>query len=389
MLRVLVVPSWYASDEHPTLGSFFREQAEAISECGAEVRVAYCELRHPIRLVKDILGGKKTGLAVQREEALPVYRFTRYNLPPRNPESMDVRFAEGLVAIVERLLSEGWKPDVIHLQSFFPAGFGVLEVSKRYGIPFVLSEHSTGFSRQGWSPYQERILREVLRNAASIITVSRGLKNDVQQYTESEIKVIPNLVDFSKFQVSSSVFPPNDKFVFFSLGYLTHKKGFDILLKSFAQAFSQHESVELRIGGDGKELKFLRKLARGLGIEDKVHFLGALNREQVACEMNACHSFVLASRFETFGVVFIEALSVGKPIIVPDIDGPNDIVNEENGLIFIREDVLHLSTVMKDMYSNIRRYDSEEIKKSCQVKYDREVVGRTIYRVLNDSFLVR
>lgn len=388
-LKVLVVPSWYASDERPTLGSFFREQAEAVAECEADVRVAYCELRHPLRIVKDVFVGKKVGLVISEEDKLPVYRFIRYNLPLRTPQSMDSRFAKGLEVIIEHLLLEGWKPDVIHLQSFFPAGFGVLEVSKRYKIPFVLSEHSTGFSRHDWSPYQESILRDVLANASSIVTVSRGLKTDVQQYTEKDIDVIPNLVDFSKFQTSSSNSPLNSKFVFFSLGYLTYKKGFDILLKSFARAFSQRADVELRIGGDGVELKPLQCLAKELGIEDKVHFLGALNRQEVAQEMNSCHSFVLASRFETFGVVFIEALSAGKPIIVPNIDGPNDIVNRENGLVFIKGDISDLSKKMALMNSNINYYNKDEIKNSCRVIYDRSTIGKKIYGVLLNSCSIK
>lgn len=385
-MKVLIVPSWYSSDEKPTLGSFFREQAEAVAACGAEIRVAYCELRHPIRKIKDVLLRKRTGLVLSHEGAIPTYRFIRYNPPPRTPESMDSRYAEGLQLILKRMLVEGWLPDVIHLQSFYPAGLGALKISEQYGIPFVLTEHSTGFSRGDWSPYQENNLRNILAKASAIVTVSRGLKNDLASYTDKEISIIPNLVDFSKFQISNQFEPPQDKFVFFSLGYLTHKKGVDILIEGFAHAFSGRTDIVLRIGGDGMERSALMKQIKELGIETQVYLLGHLSREQVVQEMNACHSFVLASRFETFGVVFIEALSAGKPIIVPNIDGPNDIVNSNNGLLFERENIIDLSETMKKMVENYDKYDSDDIRNSCYKKYDRTVVGRMIHNTLFNTF---
>ncbi len=383
--KMLVIPSWYASDERPTLGSFFREQAEAVEACGADVRVAYCELRHPVRRIKDLFYRKKKGLVISQEGRIPTYRFIRYNLFNKTPETMDRQFAEGLNRIIEYLIADSWKPDIIHLQSFFPAGYGVLDISEKYGIPFVLTEHSTGFSRHDWSTYQEHNLRRILNKAASIVTVSRGLKNDVAHYTDKNITVIPNLVDFSKFQNRTASLPFKNKFVFFSLGYLTHKKGFDILIRAFSLVFKGVLDVELRIGGDGIERNMLKKLAKELGIIRQVTFLGALSREQVAKEMNDCHAFVLASRFETFGVVFIEALSAGKPIIVPDIDGPNDIVNENNGLVFKYVCESALSKSLKVIQENYDSYSSKDIKLHCFNTYDKTVVGNKIYRLMKES----
>ena len=385
-MKILMVPSWYLSDERPTLGSFFREQALAVLEEGVDIRVAYTELRNPSFMFKDLKNKKQMGLNYSLDSGLKTYRYISYNIPPRITQCMELRFYWGLIKILDYLKAEGnWFPDIIHLHSFFPAGYGVLKLHKKLNIPYLITEHSTGFSNQGFKKYQLYYLKEILEHSFNIIAVGKGLKDDLQCYTNKNINIIPNMVDCERFKRDTRL--TDENFTFFSLAYLTHKKGFDILIRAFAQAFAGCENVILKIGGDGAEKETLKNLCKELKLDAQVVFLGGLSRDQVVDEMNACQSFVLASRFETFGVVFIEALACGKPIIVPNIDGPKEIVNEDNGLVFEKENIDDLTSkllLMKDQYV---LYNPRQIKEHCYLKYDRHPVSQTVIDVYKGFLL--
>jgi glycosyltransferase involved in cell wall biosynthesis len=383
-MKVLMIPSWYFSDERPTLGSFFREQALAILDEGVDIRVAYTELRNPNFILSDFKNKKKMGLNTTLDSGLKTHRDIQYNIPPRITLCMEVRFYRGLKRILNNLIvKENWKPDIIHIHSFFPAGYGVLKLHAKYNIPYIITEHSTGFSNQGYKKYQLNYLREILERSSKIIAVGKGLKTDLKNYTNKSIEIIPNMVDCDRFKNEKILTP--EKFTFFSLAYLTHKKGFDLLITAFAQAFAGNVNVVLKIGGDGAEKEKLKKLCIELKVDTQVLFLGGLTRKQVVDEMNACHSFVLASRFETFGVVFIEALSCGKPIIVPSIEGPQEIVNETNGLVFERENIDDLKNKLIKIKNNYDRYIPSKIRTDCYALYDVKTVSKKIIKLYEET----
>ncbi|WP_199459483.1 glycosyltransferase [Vibrio owensii] len=371
-MRILVFPSWYFTDERPNLGSFFREQSKAISDNGNDVRIAYTEIRNPKYILKDILRKKKIGFERFLDGDLITYRVTQYNIPPRIMPALELRTYLGLKFIVKNLIEkEMWIPDIIHIHSFFPAGYAGMKLASDLKVPFVITEHSTGFSRNYYKSYQLKYLRKILEASSANISVGEGLKNDLQKYTDNEVKIIPNMVDVQFFSANGySNFKTNsDSFTFFSLGDLTYKKGFDILIDSFFRAFGNNSKFRLKIGGAGEESDNLKARAKNLGLSSQIDFLGPLSREQVAIEMNNSDAFVLASRFETFGVVFIEALACGKPIVVPDIPGPKDIVVPNNGIIFKKGNKEDLADKMLYVVENYSLYDPREIIENCHLKY--------------------
>lgn len=378
-MKVLIVPSWYSNSEKPTLGSFFKEQAQALQESGVEVTVAYPEVRNPLMVIKDIKKERKLGLIEGKEGGVFTYRYRKYNIPPRFPMVLELHYYLGMKKIMKKIVKDEKKPDLIHLHSFAPAGYAVQKISKEYDIPYVLTEHATGFSKGIYKPFHIKYLKKVLKDSKKIIAVGSGLKNDLKRYTEKEIDVIPNMVDTTYFQTYKKETNCN-KFIFFSLAYLMHKKGFDLLIKAFNNKFKGNENILLYIGGDGTERNNLEKLVKDLGLENQVVFLGALERKEVVRYMNECSAFVLASRFETFGVVFIEALSCGKPIIAPNIDGPNDIVDELNGYTFEVESISDLGEKMNKIYENYEFYNPLKIQRDCLIRYDKKNVAEVLVK---------
>lgn len=127
--------------------------------------------------------------------------------------------------------------------------------------------------------------------------------------------------------------------------------------------------MRLKIGGDGPLRKQLESKAKDLEIERQVIFTGLLSREKVLREMKNCDVFVLSSTFETFGVVLIEALACGKPVVATKCGGPEDIVNSTNGYLVPKKNVRALGNAMEDICLNIDKFDPYQIRKDCLLRF--------------------
>lgn len=370
-MKILIVPSWYPVKGKPIRGVFFKEQALALKKYGLDVVIAFPELWSLKTLGKH--GGEKTGLICDNEDGLITYRHKGYNLFPKLPYMTGYIFHKRLREIYNKILSEQGKPDIIHAHSCLWGGYASARISQEEDIPLIITEHSTAFSRNMIKDYQKVIISKTLNVSKKVVVVGPGLQRDLEKYTNPEkVIIIPNIVDIDRFSITGN--KRSNKFTFFSLAMLTHKKGMDILLKAFEEVTKNKSNVELVIGGEGPEKTKLEKLADELGISDNVKFIGKLSREEVIKNMNMCDCFVLVSRHETFGVVFVEALACGKPIIATASGGPDDIVNEDNGYLVPVEDVGKTAEAMNNVIDDYRRFDPQVIRKDCIDRFSEQAV---------------
>ncbi|MBX9974427.1 glycosyltransferase [Cytobacillus firmus] len=377
-MKVLIIPSWYPIKENPILGIFFKEQAKAIQKSECDVTILYPE----IKTMRSYNAGWKKGIQVQDEDGLKTYRYKGYNpFPARIPYATAFVYYIRLKTLYKKMIAAEGKPDIIHAHSCLWGGWAAAKIAKEENIPVMITEHSSKLVREVLKPYEEKEIAATMKLTDKIISVGPSLKKALSQYTDKEIIEIPNIVDFKTFQKESKQQTlKSNKFRFFSLALLTPNKGMDILIKSFAKGFKDQEA-ELVIGGDGAQKQELVALAKSLGVENQVQFLGAVNRKEVVHHMNACDTFVLASKFETFGVVLIEALACGKPVISTNSGGPSSIVNEKNGIIVPVDDIDELSQAMQSVYSNYSSYDPEEIQKDCSARFSEKVITDQILKI--------
>ena len=121
------------------------------------------------------------------------------------------------------------------------------------------------------------------------------------------------------------------RFTVLSAGRLVPLKGFDLALRAFATFAGRHPAAELVIVGDGPERNRLERLARELGIANQVRFEGWMPRERLLAKMRACDVFLFASLRDGGGLVVVEAMAAGKPVVCFDLGGPGLHVNPECG----------------------------------------------------------
>jgi glycosyltransferase involved in cell wall biosynthesis len=362
-MHILIVSSEpYLIPTVPLGGIFQQHQAMALHDNGMRVGVASGGLL-PLRDLFSF-GGRprreqQSGVTIAR-------RFKKSILPLRfcRPEHVDLTNVGQLTAAVEQYVRDNGRPNCIHAHNLQYAGIAAALVAERHGIPFVLTEHNssflTGSHPQALAPQFE----QALRASACNIAVSSALADRLNLLfgkLPQPFRVVPNVIetDFAPTVAAA----PAGPFTFLSIGRMDTNKNHALLIRAFAAAF-KGQPVLLRVGGHGHEQQNLRNLVDALGIATQVEFLGFLSRQAVASEMTGAHCFVLPSIKETFGVVVIEALSFGMPVIAAPSGGPSDIIDDANGIITVDHSDEAMTETLQTMRQQYGRYDRQAIARN-------------------------
>ena len=311
------------------------------------------------------------------------YRYKGYNFFANAPYSTELIYKKRLRAMYKAIVSEVGVPDIIHAHSCLWGGFGAATLSRNENIPFVITEHSSAFGRNLLKSYQQKLAKKAFSQADEILAVGPGLKKDLVSYTNQHVRIIPNFIDMNGVRPKKKK-TSNNPFRVLAVANLNRNKGLDLLIHAFHRALSE-DDTELRIGGMGEEKEMLQQLIEKLGLQSRVILLGTLTREQVRKEMMSADVFVSSSHYETFGVVLVEALSVGTPIIATDSGGPSMIVNDLNGLLVPTGEIEGLSKALIYMNKHRLEYNPELIHKDCKERFgEKAVIGMLsdIYRNL-------
>lgn len=371
----------------PLKGTFFREQVLALNERGVRADVVYLEtrslrtlsMRKVWRNYFQVTSNHEAGIFIMRQKGWNT------NIASAAGGQLYVHLSSRLV---KRYIEKQGCPDLIHAHNFLRAGCVADHVKRKFGIPYVVTEHSSDFLSGSVPQHSLPHIREAYQNADKVVAVSEGLALKVKELLgEKTVAVIPNMVDTDFFSLRPNT-PQPDKFVFLAIASLDTNKGLDILIRAFAKGFSGCAETYLNIAGEGPQSGYLRELAKTLGVHNQVRFLGHLSREEVRSALWSANVLVLASLHETFGVVLIEALSTGLPVIATRSGGPESIVTPEVGMLVGAGDAEELCSAMQRMrqevFSNFvtRNYAlnlfSRTVVTKLLIDTYREVFGKTV-----------
>ena len=355
-MRILVAASGYDSREKHEVNIFALDQAKALRGAGHDVRFAAVDTR-----------------SIRHSRPWGYYRYTLDGIPVYYASVPCGALPLGLLELAGRLAAsgicravgkDGWTPDIIH-QHF---GFELAAMAEREGVPFVFTEHSSHHNR-ALSPEQAERLKKEYGRCSAVLAVSRALAKNMRANTGVEATVIPNTVDTVRFTPQSIA---HERFTFVSACNLIPVKNMAGLLCAFAALDGEPRLV---IFGDGPESGALRALCAELGLYSRVSFRGHCPREELAEAYAAADCFVLASRSETFGVAYIEAMAAGLPVIATRCGGPEDFVTEENGMLIPVDDEDALTGAMEHMMLHRREYDSASIAADIRRKFAPETIA--------------
>jgi len=376
-MHVLFLPSWYPETFEDISGSFFREQALALHQAGCKVGVIapgmLLSLRRPLHALRADRSIRK-----EMDAGVPTYRMTAINWTPRLRGRSARRKEHIRMALYRAYAAVHGRPDVIHVHASLPAGAAAIGIAKQANIPYVLSEHGSAYARGLIPAAGIRIARSIAENAGARFAVSTPFARLLEErltLPPDSFAVMPNIVD-QPFLDAPLPLRDAGKTRFLHVSLLHSIKRVDLIVRAFAQQFPQNPDVTLTIGGDGPTRDALMSLAVDLGVADRVSFPGRLSRAEVRSAMADSDAFVLSSKYETFGVVLVEALAMGLPLIATQCGGPEDIVTSDTGILVPPEDADALASAMAQICESRTQWPAEKLRADCAARFGPDAVSQ-------------
>ena len=304
---------------------------------------------------------------------------------PTLPLPGDIAAAIPVSPFVDQLLPL-LKLDVIHTHHPVLLGQTAARKAADLDLPLVFTFHTQYWEYTHYVPLPQEVVQEFLKNAVHrwlrdfvqkcqhIIIPSESLRDIlVKEYgLNNRYSVIPTGTDLDPFlQADGASLRAEkgwkDETLLISVGRLAPEKNWDTLLGAFASVYKEHPDVRLVLIGDGTARSGLETLAGELGISDRVTFTGALPFEEIPRYLKAADVFTFASVTETQGLVTIEAMAAGLPIVAVDGPGTRDIVEDGKQGFLVENDVDALAKGLNTFFSEpqrIKRFSANALKKA-------------------------
>lgn len=240
-----------------------------------------------------------------------------------------------------RHLLERFKPDIVH--AHYATSYGTLGRLCRFH-PYILSVWGSDvydFPRRSW--LHRKLFQENLAAADHLCSTSENMAAETQRYCNKPVTVTPFGVDCDRFRPSSVPENSEDEFVIGTIKALESPYGIDDLLRAFAlltTRYAGRKKLRLAIAGDGSLRKSLERLAKDLGVIDKVSFLGQIAHSRVPQLLNTFSVFCALSLSESFGVAILEASACQVPVVVTNVGGLPEVVRDSlTGFVVPAKDV--------------------------------------------------
>ena len=406
-LDVLVVSSWFPAYDDPAAGRFVADQVEALEATGKVfVRVITFD---PARLTGGSVSRQRQADAILSASvaaigsAEPLFMAPAWGIDRRLPvgrlsipdgttaaagaEHAAIHRERALLALADRLSAADTlpSPGIVHAHTVYPDGAAAATLAERLGWPLLVTEHSSFVDQIIAHPARRSRYERTLAAAHGVMAVSATLAGELQaRFPEhaAKITIMPNAVPLAHFQPAPADARVADQLVF--VGRRKESKGIEVLLEATAIARATRPSITLRLLGrapdDATEARW-RSLSRELGIEEAVAFEDAVDRATIAAALAGASLFVHPSPRETFGVVAVEALASGTPVVATNSGGVTEIMGPEPdrvGAVVEPDDPLALAAAIIATLDRRATFDPFALRASVERRFGADFVAERL-----------
>jgi len=254
-----------------------------------------------------------------------------------------------------------FQPEIVHAHhAFTPIPLFTLRAAKTFSLPAILTNHSAYFYDYEYLlktiGYISFPFRTFIEKADIIVSVSKISKNFIKHFTTKEVIVIPNGVDTRRFYPRNNGLRDqiDSDLVVLYVSRIVRRKGPHLLVEAIRYVKKRIPSVKLLVVGEGSFEEYLKMRVKDLDLEDNVEFLGKVPDEELPKVYSSADIFVLPSVYgESFGIVVLEAMSSGLPVIVSNVGGLREIVkNNVDGIILDKNNPIEIYKKIMLLYHN-------------------------------------
>jgi glycosyltransferase involved in cell wall biosynthesis len=378
MKKILWLASWYPNRLAPSNADFIQRHARAVS-LYHEVDIIF--------VVRDPEGKitRNVKLELIKEGAL-TQQIIYYYSPKIAMASISrllsqLKYDRLFKKYIRKYIEEKGLPSLVHVQVGMKAGLMAGWMKKKYAVPYVITEHWTGFLPEaaerfdGLSIYLQQQWKRLLANASGISAVSAYLGKHLQNLPVKmpPVKVIPNVVDTTIFYPLEKQQDKITRFIHVSgLGF---QKNPEAILQAFAMVTASQQAFHLTIVGPLNDSITARVEALGLSTQVSLHH--EVPQAELAKWVQSSDALVLYSRYETFGCVVAEALASGVPVIVSDIPVMHELVVQgESGILVKADDPAELANQIGWFIANRGAFNRLSIAEKSAARYNYAEVGK-------------
>ena len=378
-MHILEIPSFFT----PYGGEFCLDQAKALKAVGHEVRI----LSH-VQIALTIGPKGYFTLPWRRYEhnrdGITVYQSFQRGVPKAVRWNMK-RWVATVCEMFDDYVARYGKPDILHAHCAKWAGYAAMLVSRKYGIPYVITEHLSKlvfekeFGPAPSSAWQIALLKECYHEASMVVPVSEELVDNIACYFGKDYRwqAISNTIDVGFFHYQKRSPREGRAFRFCCLANFWPLKGYDVLIPAFRQLRQSGTDVELHIAGRGTDTSEFRSM-----LSDGMITHGLLDKEAVRALLYQSDALVLASRSEVQPLVLLEAMSTGIPVVATECI-PRSLRIEGGCTIVPVDDVKALTEAMKSMVQQ-SAFDGKAVSEKVRQMASPEVIGRQLSAIFTD-----
>lgn len=301
------------------------------------------------------------------------------------------RFVAAVVMKKVEQLHERSPIDLIHAHAALPCGHAAALLSQRLNIPFAVTIHGLDVFncclQDGIAAdWRRRNSLRVYRSARRVICVSdrvRRVLSDGGAGVSAE--VVYNGTDPDLFAPDPA---REDTATILIVANLLAVKGHELVLRAFASIKDSHPGLRVSIIGEGPDRERFAGLAKSLGVDNRVYFQGRVGRAKVAQAMQSCSIFVMPSRFEGLGCVYLEAMACGKPVVGCHGQGIEEIIRHgDNGWLIpadgLEELVQALQLLLED--ANLRARIGQAARRTILDRFTLAHQAECLHRIYEDA----
>lgn len=372
--KILILPSWYPSVDDAGAGVFIFKHAKKIAE-NFEVTVLSFHFTKKAHIKTFI-----------REKNIVSPRLTEERIFIRDYGSVLRNVFLFFIVnynLVKLTGNRNTRPDVLNLNVVYHIGIFAFPVLYFLKIPLVITEHWTGYFKEDnkyftLNPVYRYIVNLLFRKASKVICISQSLAAQLEKIFNVGRKsvVIPNVLQVPD-QVKSTGDKQDNPVSIITISNLVDRaKNISGILNAVAGIAALNKyNFHLFILGDGPDWKKLENHAKNLEITNRVTFKGFVNNSELQGYYQSAAFFILNSNFETFSIATAEALLNGTPVIVTRCVGPEEYVDNAEGILINRNNTDELSAAMVSMLENWKNYSAREISVSAAKKFQQQLIA--------------
>lgn len=368
-MYILIIARGYPTSKYLLNGVFEFDQAKALKKAGCDIIYASIDLKSIRRI-------RKWGIKDFEKEGIRIAEIS-WPIGGTGEKVFDYAGKQAVTKLYKHIVKCYGRPALVHAH-FLDYAFLTADLCEQENLPFVITEHYSKMNHDVVDNQTRLRAKYAYSRADAVIGVSEVFCDRLARNVQIHPICIHNVVDTEIFRLKMRNPHKKDGYVFVSTGNLKKVKGFDLLIKAFSRIVKEYEQCKLIIIGDGIEKQNLLDLTSALDLSEHICFKGARNRTDIAHIYHEADTFVLASRSETFGVVYIEAMASGLPVIATRCGGPENFVIPQTGKLIETENINDLYHAMRDFILQKESYDAEFISNYARSEFSPENVSGKI-----------